>query len=284
MLIASRSLVLAGILSFSSVLPAGTRTIDGDPSDWTGTGPVQIHDVAISNDEFIYKGESGDVRTDPAGGLGNYDLTELRMTRDDTYLYILARFADITDTDSVSICFGFDNDRSAGDVNGLSFCGDESGVTYASADQQPEYVVSVHNSTDPETEVEFFHDAGAGFWYNTDQSGNTAWISVANDVVEVRLLLSHLGMTTASTFGFSAVTFDNGTTADPGAKDFNNSTDTTVDYPTNDGLDGMGGVPGVSQNAFQRLFNSTVNLQSAAIAEIQLPTLAGVDDWSLLAE
>jgi len=272
------------LLGAPALAPAGTRTIDGNPADWTGTPPVQIHDTAVSGDELIYRGESGDVRTDAAGGLGNYDITEVRLTRDTTYLYILVRFADITNTDNVSLCFGFDNDRSAGDGNGLNFNGDDSGVSYGSPDQHPEYLVAVHNSTDPETEVEFFHDAGSGTWYNTDQTSNTAWIDATNDVVEVRLLLSFLELTSASSFGFSVVSYDNGTTADPGGKGFNNATDTTVDYPTNDGLDGMGGAPGVSQNAFQRVFNSSVNLQAAAVTSVSMPALSSVEDWTLLSD
>src|SRR5690606_1099603 len=92
-------IVLAGLLLPPALAAAGTRVIDGDPSDWTGTPPGQVHEATISGDEWIYRGEANDLRTDPVGALSNFDLTELRMTRDSTYLYILVRFADITAAD-----------------------------------------------------------------------------------------------------------------------------------------------------------------------------------------
>ena len=63
--------LLVASVAVGSVLPAKTIVIDGDPSDWTGTPPAAIHDIAISSEEWIYKGEANDLRTDPGGGLSN---------------------------------------------------------------------------------------------------------------------------------------------------------------------------------------------------------------------
>jgi hypothetical protein len=271
-------------VALPAVLLAGSRTPDGDPADWTGTPPTLLHDSGVSADEWIYKGESGDRRTDPSGTLSNYDLTEVRLTRDTTYLHVLVRYAGITSLDDVHFCMGFDIDQSSSDSNGLSFNGDDSGVLYGTASTQPEYLVSVHNSPDSATEVEFFHDAGGGTWYNLDETANTAFISGANNVVEVRIRLVDLGLTATSPFGFSLVTFDNGTTADPGARGFNNVTDTTVDYPTHDGLDALGGTLGTSENAFSRAFASGQTIQSTSIRSVNLASLTNVEGWWQLSE
>jgi hypothetical protein len=278
-------LFLTTLLLAANATHAGTRVIDGNDSDWTGTPPLLVHDIAISGDEWIYKGESGDVRTDPSGTLGNYDLTEVRLTNDNTYLYVLLRYAGLTSLNEVSFCMGFDLDQSASDSNGLTFNGDDSGVLYGAPEHHPEYLVHVHNSPNSYTEVEFFHDAGLGSWYNTSASENIAFISLANNLVEVRLRLTDLELTPTSSFAFSLVTFDNGTTSDPSALGFNNVTDTTVDYPHHDGLDALGGQIGVTENAFTRAFNGTgATILATAIRPVSLPTLSHVESWMMLVD
>ena len=282
-------------LSVAAALPAGAKTItiDGDPSDWTGTPPSQIHATAVDGDEWIYLGEAGDVRGDPSpASLPNYDITEVRLTHDAEWLYLLVRFDDIITTDEVSVCVGFDSDQSASDSNGLNFLGDDSGVGFnAGAEDHPEYIVQFHNAQSGTTWPEFFHDAGAGTWYTTmsgpDFADADCFLSDTNDVLEAKARLSAIGLSDSSTFGFSLVTFDNGSTADPSSVDFNNNTDTTVDYPGHDGLDGIGGDAGVSENAYDRVFPPLSGTDpgpytGANVDPVSLPLASSVSNWELL--
>ncbi len=66
-------------------------TIDGDPSDWTGTAPTSDNSFTISNGEFIWKDASGDNLTD-----NTYDLLQFRMTSDGSYLYFLFEFNNLS--------------------------------------------------------------------------------------------------------------------------------------------------------------------------------------------
>lgn len=281
------SLAICTLVLAAAQAPAHVVTVDGDPSDWTGTPSATIHEAIISGDEWIYTGEASDLRTDAAGALGNYDIVEARLTFDLTGgdMYLLVRFADITVTNEVNVCIGIDNDLSAGDVNGLNFLGDESGLTFASTVRHPDYLVNIHNTTSGVTSAEYYHDAGAGSWFTNPGESDT-FISVANDVLEARISLASIGLNPSQPFGFSLVTFDNGITGDPSGTAFNNDDDTTVDYPGQDGLDGVGGTPGLSQNAFDRIFSSGGGPydppDNTNFPTISTTTVTSTQDWWLL--
>lgn len=277
-------------LSLPSLSAAKVINVDGDPSDWTGTPSATVHEAVISDEEWIYTGAAGDLRTDAVGNLGNYDLTEARLTFDPVggNMYLLVRFADITDISEVSVAIGIDNDQDAGDANGLTFLGDDSGVTFAGGAQtHPEYVVHFHNAQPGITWAEYFHDAGSGFWYSNPGDADV-FISAANDVLEARISLASIELNPSEPFGFSLVTFDNGTTGDPGAVAFNNDDDTTVDYPGHDALDGVGGTPGVTENAYNRIFGGSGDPGPydpptiPNFPEVPTPTVTSVSDWELL--
>ncbi|MEL7222922.1 MAG: hypothetical protein AAGJ93_16490, partial [Bacteroidota bacterium] len=79
-------------------------TADGDPSDWENNDgaydsatSLSIHGSGVFSGQWIYKGESGDQRTDGANPDSNYDITEIRVGASSTTLYILVRMDDITD-------------------------------------------------------------------------------------------------------------------------------------------------------------------------------------------
>jgi hypothetical protein len=282
-----RLLALATLLAVSSAA-ARTITVDGDPSDWIANPTLAIHESAIVNEEWVYRGEAGDLRAfGPVESRGNYDITEVRMTADSEWLYLLVRLADITSTDDPHIGVAIDRDRSPTDSNGLDFLGDESGLTFgAIPERAPEVILSIHNAQPGITWVEYYDDAGSGSWY-TNPGDSFAFISAANDVVEARMRLTSLGITNALEFNLTVVTFDNGTTADPGAVGFNNDTDTTVDYPDFDALDGVGGTPGVSANAFTRAFGGLAGvapLANTAPLSVAALLASSVGDWMLLAD
>lgn len=278
--------VFAAFSLIPASLAVGQITVDGDPAEWGGSPPASIHETAISDGVWIYAGEAGDLREfGPIPPRTNYDIVEVRMTHDSGNLYLLVEFADITVTNEVAFCFGIDRDRDPGDSNGLNFLGDDSGVSFNDgAAVHPEVIVHVHNAQDGITWAEYFDDAGSGTWYSNIGDADT-FISADNDVVEARFSLTSLGITSASIISFSLVSFDNGTSSDPGGTAFNNDDDTTIDYPDIDALDGVGGMPGVSENAFTRVFNGAGPYTAAGIAPIDLSLLgepARYAEWQVL--
>lgn len=106
-------------LFMPSAVRAKTITIDGDPSDWTGTPPAQENNWTISAGEFIWRDAVGDDTgngswTYPTSALftgGEADLTELRMTWDSNYLYLLIKVASMDYANLTAIGFTIDTDR-----------------------------------------------------------------------------------------------------------------------------------------------------------------------------
>jgi len=109
--------------------------VDGNPTDWIGTAPINNNTGTISEYEYIWVDEMED---DTGNGTytyptviqagtrvftgGDADLKELRITRDADYVYFLLKFDNITDrgwvaggqaeTTAVAICI--DTDRKYG--------------------------------------------------------------------------------------------------------------------------------------------------------------------------
>jgi len=252
---AASSLLVLGSLAAHPI------TVDGNAADWVGTPSATVHATVTSAGEFIYTGESGDVRNDPSGTIeSNADITEVRMTADATNLYILVRLADVTQTDEVYVGVGIDTDQAGGDTS-INFQGDESGVTYGgSSALMPEYLLNVHNAVSGTTWVEMRNQASS--WYTPGGMTNS-FISTSNNLLEFRVALSEIGNPT--TIGLTLATFDNFVA-------FNNDDDTTVDYPTCDALDVMGGTPGSSQGAFTRdLSDGTISLGHNVVTATIVP-------------
>ncbi|MDX2177351.1 MAG: hypothetical protein SF028_12875 [Candidatus Sumerlaeia bacterium] len=278
-----RNTTLLAALLAATIAAQAQRVIDGDPSDWVGTPSSTIHATVVDSAEWIYTGEAGDQRTFGANAWANFDITEVRLAATHQNLYVLVRLADITATNEPSLALGFDSDRTVLDSNGLGFLGDASGITYPDASFNPEYQVQIHNAQNGITWAEYFHDAGSGFWYSNPGDADT-FISAANNVVEARLSLASLELTPTSVVGFHMASFDNGTTGNPGGQAFNNDDDTTVDYPDADALDGIGGFPGVSGNAWVRVFGANGQYTPTGLAPVDLSVLAGpaaVRGWML---
>ena len=108
---------------------AKTITIDGDPSDWTGTAPADPNTFVYSNGEWIWKDAQGDERTDFTNPDPQVDLLEFRVSGDTNYLYLLFIFnfpADlyIGDNGATFIALAIDRDRTPG--SGVEWFGGES--------------------------------------------------------------------------------------------------------------------------------------------------------------
>lgn len=244
------------ILGFFFVAAAVAKagiTVDGSDSDWSGTLPSALHGTAVSAGEWVYRGAAGDMRTDPPAFVRpNYDLTEVRFTSDGERLFVLVRLADVTATDEVHVNLAIDTDGDPHDTE-LKFIGDESGlwVDAATPENHVEFNISVHNTTPGVTQIELYDDnAGNGLLWFAPPGGQQSFISAANDLVEFALPLADLGLNGLSRFRVTLATFDNND--DHLGVGYNNDKDTTVDYPSNDALDIMGGTPGQSANAWDR--------------------------------
>ncbi len=237
----SSFMLLFLVVASSHSVGAASRTVDGDPSDWTGTPSATAHTDAESDGEWIYTGAADDARTD-TGMDSNADLTEVRVTVDSTYLYLLFRLDDITDADEVHIAVGIDTDQDGYDT-GYNWLGDESNLTMGRTFLYAERILSFHSVSSGNYQVEWW---AGGSWYTI--SGTQISISAANDVVEARLPLSDLnGMDNTSAFSMTVATFQNNA-------GWNNDTDTTDDFTTTDAVDVMG-IPGQTGNAWGRDLN-----------------------------
>ena len=239
-------LTLAGILALFIMLTLGktersfaaARTVDGNPTDWTGTPSPTPHTDAESGDEWLYTGVSGDRRTD-SGMTDDNDITEIRLTTDGTYLYMLFRMVNISNQNDVHIAIGFDTDQDNTDA-AQNFLGDDSGVTFASrAFIRPERQLALHVAGSGNPEIEWID---AGGWYGI--GGSQIAISTANDIVEARVPLADLnGLTANSDFGLTVATFNNNA-------GWNNVVDATAT-----GAVDVAGIPGQSGNAWDRDLN-----------------------------
>ena len=76
--------------------------VDGSPNDWRGTPPELIHAVTVDQGEWLYRGEANDHRTF-GGATVDSDITEVRITADNTYVYFLVRMQEISNAVNNSV-------------------------------------------------------------------------------------------------------------------------------------------------------------------------------------
>jgi glycosidase len=210
--------VVGALQSAPTTTRAAARTVDGDPSDWTGTPSALPHHDATGDTEWIYTGVAGDRRTD-SGMTDDNDITEVRLTTDGTYLYFLIRMADISDPSKVHVAIGIDTNQEGNPaIAGQNFLGDDSGLTYATRPFiRPERQLALRYGGGGTPVIEWF---AGGTWYGI--GGSQIAISAANNVVEARVPLADLnGMNANSSFILTMATFTN-------APGWNNDNDTTA--------------------------------------------------------
>ena len=108
LLVMSIGMIVVGINGNHHYYANNTRhtiTVDGDPSDWSGTAPSTANSWVISNGEWIWKDAVGDERNDFNNSHpdNRTDLTEFRVTGDSTYIYFMAKFKDLDDGGTVHL-------------------------------------------------------------------------------------------------------------------------------------------------------------------------------------
>jgi len=232
-------------------LSVGTKTItiDGNPSDWTGTPHSTIHGSAVRDGEWIYTGDINDERElwgNPSATI-NMDLTEVRVTVDNNNLYLLIKSSDINDINKVHWAVGIDTDGNY--TNGITWIGDETRgdltgaipLAYGCSYSDYQFLLRCANADTPTIEK----------WSGTNWQAPSDYaisISQENNCTEARISFADLGnLTIPKTMRLVIAGFVN-------TNGWANDVDTTWDDSTEDvdAIDGLGGDFGQSQNYWGR--------------------------------
>ncbi len=172
-----------------------TITVDGNPSDWTGTAPTTVNTAVVSNGEFIWNDTTGDdtgngsytYPTNSAFNPGLFDITELRITADAQNLYVLIKVANLTNawggTDGFSTVAGVLLIDTTLDANGQLTARPNVNIT---AGQGWEYYVKVGQKGWQAENSKIFDTAG--HWAPIVNKGSDAF-----DSIEVSIPLAFIG-------------------------------------------------------------------------------------------
>ncbi len=230
-------------VSNNAAVTTAKRLIDGT-NDWLGTEGTVENSATISSGEWIWNDKDSDERQD--GSYDNeVDLRQVRIIADDTYIYMCFTMRDIITNNKVHISVSFDTNTTSG--NGYNWLGDEAGSLigneYPETQQPPpptayraygEKIVDICND-DNGTTYPYIYQSGTT-WV-LPSSGWDAYISAANDIVEVRIPRSDLGLTGVSTMTITVATYENSAISNgPSGGD---TTDPGEVYPTQDAADSM---------------------------------------------
>lgn len=216
--------------------------VDGWPGDWAGVAPTGAHEVRVDRGEWIYTGEAGDSRTF-GGASADEDITEVRVTCDETYAYFLVRLQDIANAALPAVGIAW-NSRLPGTA--MPWLGDAS---------TPSASLGLENTDQQATRQVMVYTAGGtpkirlyngGAWYEPNAMDSAVSVSPENDCIEFRINRNDLDLFFPQKVTFSLASFRSS------GDDAGN--DATFDSPdnNNDAVDVMGGAPGVSENAWGR--------------------------------
>ena len=233
------------VLEYWDLVVLDKRTdikVDGWPGDWTGAAPTNIHAVTVDGGEWIYTGEANDHRTF-GGASPDEDITEVRFTCDETYLYGLVRMQNITNAELPAIGIAWN-----AHLGGSSFpwIGDASTPTAS---------IGLENAAQHATREIMIYSAGGSpkirlyngnGWYAPNALDSAVAVSPGDDVLEFRINRYDLDLFYPQKVTVSLASFrSSGNEA---------GSDATYDTPdgNNDAIDILGGDVGVSANAWSR--------------------------------
>jgi hypothetical protein len=221
------------------------KVIDGHPNDWLGALPDQIHAVSFDYGEWIYRGALWDGRYWGNGAANiDQDLAEVRVSSDDTFVYFLVRLHNLRHLNATAVGIAWDVDQDPLDT-GYNWIGDASktgGGSIALADpiQFSERQIMFYWSDGPKIRL---WDGGA--WYAPPAGDHQIVINPATDTIEARINKADLQVSYPQQVHMSLVTFVNS-----GMPAGQNSTfDSNL---ANDGVDVMGGEPGMWADSWSR--------------------------------
>lgn len=219
--------------------------VDGWPGDWRGTAAAVVHAVAVDQGEWIYRGAAGDHRTF-GGATADSDITEVRFSSDDTYVYGLVRMQDITDPALPALGIAWRVNPQDPGV-GYPWIGDASTPTASiGLDHAAHYAsrqIMIYTPAGGSPTIRLWD---GGEWYAPPSPDAAAAVRAEDDAIEFRIRRADLDMSDPASVTVSMVSFRGS-----GQPAGNNSTYDSPDL-NNDGVDVMGGVTGVSANAWTR--------------------------------
>ena len=220
---------------------------------WQGAAPAQVHASAVSNGEWIYKGEGGDFRYF-GGATADSDLTEVRVTSDHTYVYFLFRMDRIDDVTLPAVGIALDTDQNTSASAGQAWIGDAStpsgSIALGSATQNAEKQIMFYVDGAGQPAIRIFD----GQWYAPSSSDSAISYNATDRTIEARINKNDLGIAYPQRITMSLATFRSSRN-DAGLN-------ATFDSPdnNNDAIDVMGGDVGVSANAWAReLFDNSID-------------------------
>ena len=220
------------------------KQVDGI-NDWIGKKPSQIHAITFSQREFIYKGEAGDCRTDPPFP-SFCDLTELRLSADDQYLYIFVKLKEIS-IDTFNVCLSIDKDFTSSDT-ALNWNGCWSNTFLGDTKQFAERNLMMLGTGAGSYQLYLYADDGTQWYIPPADTGPRSYLIKINPrdtLVEAKVTLEDLALSITDTITISFATYDN-RPGDP------NTQDVTANYSVCDAIDCIGGQKGISANAWDR--------------------------------
>ena len=261
-------LVAIVFLSMAGFVSAHSITVDGDPSDWladTSTQAINTWQVYTSVGEGVFKDNISDYRTDNGNVSSWADIKEFRVTSDDTYLYFLITFTNLTGVGSLGTNGGTFlaiaiND---GTGTGTSFAGNSDTYTYNSTTgtgTKWKYQVVINLAASNYSGLGYTSaivtpdtNWGALFYIVNDSwdfqqpSGALAAVSLPNNAIEIRIPRSifastNLNFSVMAANGWSDYSSNNGGTWDIGGSGISNAVDvitTTSGNTWNEVSDGV---------------------------------------------
>ncbi|MDD5066356.1 MAG: hypothetical protein PHF84_04855, partial [bacterium] len=255
------------VSSFTS--PKAFKTIDGDENDWYGTAPTQPDTALISSNEWIWKDKSGDRRNDyDSDNLGNYDVTEARVTFDSNAFYFLFKFQDINDIAKPYVAILISTNQ----TGGMNWIADDSGTLVggdygrvAAGTHYGLYNVIIHDTGAGVTRIEVYSNNGTGnAWYAPPGYGSdVCYVDPTDNLIEGKIARQDLRLNNRKNVRMGFVFCKN---ASPAV--WANSGDSTYAYGTCDAVDTVS-LPAM-------LYNDKYNDQSAWAEDI---SDGDVDFW-----
>lgn len=206
--------------AFSNI--SSTRTarcsIDGYWTDWsTSTVLYSIYSYSASSvivsgvanqSEFIFVDKSGEQRNDPNGPNTNadFDLRAINICADDTHVYFLVRYRDISASATTYFCISIDTDQISG--SGLNIhgdntymtIGDKENDTYGAARANHERNIIVHSTSTAATPIIELYASDGTSWYapptspGMDATYLRADFGTDQDGVEIKISRADLGL------------------------------------------------------------------------------------------
>ena len=219
--------------------------VDGWPGDWNATPPGTMHTVRVQDGEWVYRGEAADHRTF-GGATADSDITEVRFTCDNTYAYFLVRLQDVVDAERPAIGIAW-HGASLAPGEGYPWIGDAStpagSIGLANSGQYASRQIMVYTPSGGVPTIRLWN---GGVWYSPPAGDAAVAVSTTDDVIEFRINRHDLDLFYPTRVSMTLASFRSSGQAA--------GNDATYDSPdnNNDAIDVMGGLPGVTENAWNR--------------------------------